>query len=106
MVIATRIASSKRIIASCQLCCEEMLKIETPNMSRKPPRPAWSNATNTRKINRFCLNVLIIYFPDKRSRVSSEGGNSNRGGCDTGGARILGASCVISFMAIEISTLF
>ena len=104
--MATKIANSNRMIASCHPCCADTPNKLIPNMSRRPPRPAWINATTTRKINRFCLNVLIVYLPDKRSRVSSEGGNNNRGGCDTGGAKMLGASWVISFMAIEMSTLF
>jgi hypothetical protein len=40
MVMAIRIASRSRIMASCHPCCEEILNIENPNMSRIPPRPA------------------------------------------------------------------
>jgi hypothetical protein len=63
IVMATRIARRSRIIESCQLCCEEILKIENPNMSRRPPRPAWMSAIVTNKIKRFCLKVLIYLLP-------------------------------------------
>ena len=106
MTIATKIASNKRMIESCQLCWDEMLKIESPNMSRRPPRPAWIKATTTKKIRIYCFVLLITYCPDKRARVSSEGGNNNKGGCAAGVDKSLGSSCVIRFIAIEISKLF
>jgi hypothetical protein len=63
IVIAIKIANKSRMMASCQLCCDEMLKIENPNMSRRPPRPAWNNATITRNTRRYCLKVLIYLLP-------------------------------------------